>query len=147
MKLNREPTDEEVAEKAKLPLDEVMAVRDLTRVTTSLDTPVGDGDTTLGELHAESAADLEDEVLEREQEDAVDAALAKLPDDERQIIQARFGTGGRPELSIRDAARELGVTQKRPPRARGPRARPARHRRLARRLARGGLALTTLPAP
>ena len=113
VKLNREPTDEEVAEKAKLPLDEVMAVRDLTRVTTSLDTPVGEGDTTLGELHAESTADLEDELFEREQEDAVGAALAKLPADERRIIQARFGTGGRPELSIRDAARELGVTQNR----------------------------------
>ena len=125
-----------MAKKAKLPLDEVMAVRDLTRVTTSLDTPVGEGDTTLGELHAESTADLEDEVLEREQEEAVGAALAKLPADERQIIQARFGTGGRPELSIRDAARELGVTQNRGPRARGEGAGPAGHRRLARRLAR-----------
>lgn len=112
VELNRDPTDEEVAHKAKLPLDEVMAVRDLTRVTTSLDTPVGDGDTTLGELHAESASDLEDEVLEREQEQAVEVALARLPDDERQIIQARFGTGGRPARSLRDAARELGVTQK-----------------------------------
>ena len=72
-----------------------MAVRDLTRVTTSLDTPVGEGDTTLGELHAESAPNLEDEVLEREQEDAVATALAKLPDEERKIIEARFGTGGR----------------------------------------------------
>ena len=111
VKLNREPTDAEVAKKAKLPLDEVMAVRDLTRVTTSLDTPVGDGDTTLGELHAESTADLEDEVLEREQEEAVGSALAKLPENERKIIEARFGTGGRPELSIREAARALGVTQ------------------------------------
>jgi RNA polymerase sigma factor (sigma-70 family) len=50
-------------------------------------------------------------VLEREQEQAVGTALAKLPDAERQIIEARFGTGGRPELSIREAARALGVTQ------------------------------------
>jgi RNA polymerase primary sigma factor len=111
--LNRDPTDEEVAKKAKLPLDEVMAVRDLTRVTTSLDTPIGEGDTTLGELHAETTEDLEDEVMEREQEAAVDASLRKLPDDERRIIQARFGTGGREARSIRDAARELGVTQAR----------------------------------
>src|ERR671918_418108 len=62
--LNRDPTDEEVADRAKLPLDEVMATRDLTRVTASLDTPVSDGDTTLGELRAESTADLEEEVLE-----------------------------------------------------------------------------------
>jgi RNA polymerase primary sigma factor len=112
VELNRDPTDKEVAKRAKLPLDEVMAVRDLTRITTSLDTPVGDGDTTLGELHAESTADLEDEVMVKEQEEAVGAALAKLPDDERKIIMARFGTGGRPEVSLRDAARELGVTQK-----------------------------------
>jgi RNA polymerase primary sigma factor len=112
--LNREPSDEEVAHKAKLPLDEVMAVRDLTRVTTSLDTPIGeDGDTTLGELHAESATDLEDEVLEREQEEAVETALARLTDEERVIIQARFGTGGREAKSLRDAAREAGVTQAR----------------------------------
>jgi RNA polymerase primary sigma factor len=111
VELNRDPTDEEVAKKAKLPLDEVMAVRDLTRVTTSLDTPVGEGDTTLGELHAESASDLEDEVLEREQEQAVGDALSRLPDKERRIISARFGTGGRPERSLRDAAREVGVTQ------------------------------------
>jgi RNA polymerase primary sigma factor len=112
--LNREPTDEEVAKRAKLPLDEVMAVRDLTRVTVSLDTPVGDdGDTTLGELRAESTEDLEAEVFEREQEQAVDTALSKLSDEERAIIQARFGTGGRPAQSLRDAAREAGVTQAR----------------------------------
>ncbi len=111
--LNRDPTDEEVADKSKLPLEDVMAVRDLTRVTTSLDTPVGDGDTTFGELRAESTADLEDEVVEREQEDAVVQALSRLPDDERRLIQARFGTGGREAKSLREAAREIGVTQER----------------------------------
>ncbi len=110
-KLDREPTDEEVAEETKLPLEEVMAVRDLTRVTTSLDQTVGDGDTTLGELHAETTDDLEDEVLERHQEAAVEAALAKLPEQERLIISARFGTGGQRARSLREAAREVGVTQ------------------------------------
>jgi RNA polymerase primary sigma factor len=111
--LNRDPSDEEVARKSKLPLDEVMAVRDLTRVTVSLDTPVGDdGDTTLGELRAEATADLEDEVLEREQENAVEEALGKLPELEAEVIRGRFGTGGRPAKSIRDVARDLGVTQK-----------------------------------
>ena len=110
-RLDRVPTDEEVAKESKLPLHEVMAIRDLTRVSASLDSPVGDGDTTLGELHAESTIDLEDEVLEREQEQAVGEALSRLPEKERRIISARFGTGGRPERSLRDAAREVGVTQ------------------------------------
>src|ERR671935_44389 len=57
-------------------LDEVSAVRDLTRVTTSLDAPVGEGETSLGELRAETTVAVEDEVAEREQEEAVNAALA-----------------------------------------------------------------------
>jgi RNA polymerase primary sigma factor len=112
-RLDRDPTDEEVAKAAKLEVDEVAAIRDLTRVTASLDSPVGEGDTTLGDLHVEEAPELEDEVFEREREQAVNAALATLPDDERKIISARFGTGGRPARNLRDAAREVGVTQER----------------------------------
>ena len=70
-------------------------MRDLTRVTTSLDAPVGDGDTTLRRAAGRERRRLEDDFEEREQEQAVDAALAKLPEQERQIIKARFGTGGR----------------------------------------------------
>lgn len=110
-KLDRDPTDEEVSKAAQIPLDEVMATRDLTRVTTSLDTPVGDGDTTFGELHSDVTDPLEDEVLERQQEEDVEEALKRLPEQERRIIRARFGTGGRPEKGLRDAAREVGVTQ------------------------------------
>jgi RNA polymerase primary sigma factor len=108
---DRDPTDEEVAKKAKLPVEDVRVVRDLTRVTTSLDGPVGDGDTSLGELRAESETELEREVIERGQEEAVDTALAKLSDDEREVIRIRFGTGGAPARSVRDAARALGRTQ------------------------------------
>ena len=113
-KLDRDPTEEEIAAEAKVPLDEVKAVRDLTRVTTSLDAPVGeDGETSLGELHAESAPGVEEEIVERHQEAAVSAALEALPDDERRVIQLRFGTGGEAETSVRDVARTLGVSQQR----------------------------------
>src|SRR6478609_2277258 len=111
--LNREPTEEEIAERAKLPLDEVKAIRDLTRVTTSLDAPVGEGDTSLGELRTDSVAGVEDEVLERQQESAVGAALATLPEDERRVIELRFGTAAEPETSLREVARQLGLTQER----------------------------------
>jgi RNA polymerase sigma factor (sigma-70 family) len=112
IKLDREPTDEEVAEAAELDVEEVMAVRDLTRVTTSLDAPVGDGETSLGELRGESTESIEEDMIERQQENVVEAALAKLPEPQRRVVQLRFGTGGRPAASVRDAARELGVTQK-----------------------------------
>jgi RNA polymerase primary sigma factor len=112
-RLDREPSDEEVAAKAELPLEEVRAVRDLTRVTASLDQPVGEGETTLGELRAETTDGPEEEIVERHREQAVDAALANLPEAERRVIQLRFGTGGEPEVSLRDAGRELGISQER----------------------------------
>ncbi len=111
-KLNRDPTDEEVAKSTKLPLDRVAATRDLTRVTASLDAPVGDGDTSLGELHGQSTANVEEELAEVEQEQVIGEALERLSEQERRVVQLRFGTGGEPALSVRDAARELGVTQK-----------------------------------
>src|SRR6476659_5358171 len=59
-KLDHEPSDEEIAAEAKLPLDEVAALRDLTRVTTSLDAPGSeDGEATLGDLRADEAPPLE----------------------------------------------------------------------------------------
>ena len=111
-KLNREPTDEEVAKAAELPLEQVAATRDLTRVTTSLDAPVGDGDATLGDLRAESTTDVAGDLAEAQQEEIVGEALGKLSEQERRVVELRFGTGGRLAHSVRDTARALGVTQK-----------------------------------
>ncbi len=113
-KLDREPSDEEIAAEAKLPLDDVMAMRDLTRVTTSLDAPVSeDGDATLGELRADEAQAVEDEIADRQREQTVGAALSKLPESERRVIELRFGTGNEPVATLREVGRELGVTQQR----------------------------------
>ena len=50
-KLGREPTPEEIAEAAELPLEQVVEMLDVSRTVTSLDKPVGDeDDTSLGTL-------------------------------------------------------------------------------------------------
>jgi RNA polymerase primary sigma factor len=110
--LGREPTDEEVARRAEVDLDEVLAMRDLTKVTTSLDTPLGDGDATLGELQPEDRPGVEEQLLESERERAVEAALATLPDQHREVIRLRFGTGGRETLTVRETARRLGLPER-----------------------------------
>jgi RNA polymerase primary sigma factor len=113
-KLDREPSDEEIAAHADIPLEDVMSVRDLTRVTTSLDAPVSeDGDATLGELRADEAPPVEDEIADNEREQTVEAALSKLPEAERRVIQLRFGTSNEPVATLREVGRELGVTQQR----------------------------------
>ena len=115
-----------------------MALRDLSRVTTSLDATVGEGDTTLGELHAERTDDLDEEVLERQREHAVEAALAKLPEPERRMI-ARASAPADPRAALRDVGRAAASSQAGPA-ARGPRPERPPGRRLARGLARSRLA-------
>src|SRR5215210_622905 len=62
-KLGRDPTDEEVAAAAELPLEQIEEVRDAGRTVTSLDRPVGEeGETALGELLEGGAPPVHQEV-------------------------------------------------------------------------------------
>jgi RNA polymerase primary sigma factor len=112
-KLDREPTDEELAENSKFSAEQVAALHDLARVTTSLDTPVGEGDTTLGDLHAGETPPVHEDVIETQRESAVEDALSELPERERRVIELRFGTQGEGEQTLRDVGRRLGLTQER----------------------------------
>jgi DNA-directed RNA polymerase sigma subunit (sigma70/sigma32) len=61
--LGREPSEEEVAGAAQLPLRQVREVREATRTTTSLDRPVGEsGETSFGDLLPSDAPEPEEEV-------------------------------------------------------------------------------------
>ena len=61
--LGREPTDEEIAAEAELPLEQVEEVRDAARTVTSLDRPIGeDGDTALGDMLEGGAPPVDQEV-------------------------------------------------------------------------------------
>src|SRR5215475_6832753 len=52
VKLERQPTEEEVAKQAKLPLKQVREVRQAARAITSLDRPIGEGEGAFGDLFA-----------------------------------------------------------------------------------------------
>ena len=111
--LDREPTAKEVADRADLPIEEVLAMRDITRISASLDQPIGDGTTTLGELHAEETPQVTDEVAERELRSVMRQALDSLPDDERTVVRLRFGTDGGEPTTLTEAGRQLGVSAER----------------------------------
>jgi RNA polymerase primary sigma factor len=113
VQLDRDPTDEELAAKMELPVEDVAALRDLSRVTASLDAPVGESETTLGELKDGESPAPDGEVIERERERDVSAALEELPEREREILRLRFGTGGTPTASTREIGRKLGIGEER----------------------------------
>src|ERR671924_473325 len=112
-KLERSPTDEEVAKKAKLSLKHVKEVRAAARAVTSLDKPVGEeGDTSFGELIAGEGGEPSEEVHVSLTERAVRRAVNTLPAREREVVKLRYGMNGdRDPQSLEEIGRTLGLTR------------------------------------
>ena len=110
-KLGREATDEEIAAAAKLPVEEVAELRELTRGLTSLDQPVGeDGETAFGDLLASDRPQPAEEVETNERQELINDAVEQLPEAERNVIRLRFGLAGTEPLNLRQTGLELGIT-------------------------------------
>jgi RNA polymerase primary sigma factor len=115
LKLERPPTDEEVAGKAKLSLKHVREVRGAARAVASLDKPLGDeGHTAFGDIVATDKADVEEEVVVGLSEHLLRAAVSKLPEREQQVIKLRYGLNGDQDpKSLEMIGRQLGLTRER----------------------------------
>jgi RNA polymerase primary sigma factor len=113
-KLDRPPTDDELAAAAELTVDELNAVRDAARTVTSLDRPVGEqDDTSFGDLLPSDAGGPEDEVVISLQEEALRRALDDLPDRERMVVAMRYGINGGDPTPLREIGRQMGITPER----------------------------------
>ncbi len=110
-KLEREPTDEEIAEAAELSVREVRETRDAARVVTSLDRPVGEQEeTTLGALLASDDRGPEEEVEIGLREDVLREALDRLPEQEREVVKLRYGINGDDPTPLVETGRRLGIS-------------------------------------
>ena len=114
-KLGRQPTEEEVAEQAKLPLKQLREVRQAPRAITSLDRPVGDErDAALGDLFASDQPEPEEELTVSLEREVLRRAVAQLPEREREVVKRRYGIDGdRDPASLEAIGRELGLTRER----------------------------------
>jgi RNA polymerase primary sigma factor len=114
-KLGRQPTEEEVAKHAKLPLKQVREVREAARAITSLDRPLGDeGESALGDLIAGEQAPPEEDVTVSLEQQVLRRAVAQLPEREREVLKLRYGMNGdRDPASLETIGRELGLTRER----------------------------------
>ena len=113
--LGRAPTDEEVAEASGLDLEQVLALRDASRVVTSLDRPVGEEESTaFGDLLPSEGPSTEDEVELTLRESVVRDTIESLPERERTIIKMRYGLNGQQDPQpLSRIGRELGITPER----------------------------------
>jgi RNA polymerase primary sigma factor len=113
--LERTPTDEEVAKKAKLPIKQVREVRSAARAVASLDKPVGEDDSAaFGDLFASEERGPAEQVELQLTEIALHSAVAELPEREQRILKLRYGLNGTEDpKSLEEIGRIMGITRER----------------------------------
>jgi RNA polymerase primary sigma factor len=113
--LGREPTSDELARRAGVPLPKVELLLEAARQPTSLETPLGsEGDTPLGHLIPDPSGQTpEDTAMRGELADQVERAMAPLTDREREVLRLRFGLGLDREMTLEEVGRRLSITRER----------------------------------
>src|SRR6266542_3753725 len=112
--LGREPTLEEIAEEASLPIQQAHEVRAAARASTSLDQPVGEQeDAVFGDFVAGDDPLPEEEVEVSLRSQALTSALLSLPARERQVLVLRYGLDDAEPKTLEEIGRRLGLTRER----------------------------------
>jgi RNA polymerase primary sigma factor len=115
-RLGRPPTDAEIARALGLRPEQITRVRHAARAVASLDQPLGEGEgASLAEIVADtSTGEPVEEIHVSLRRDALHRALAALPDEERRVLELRYGLNGdETPVTLVEAGRRLGVSPER----------------------------------
>ncbi|MEV4802099.1 RNA polymerase sigma factor RpoD [Nonomuraea sp. NPDC049421] len=112
--LGREPIPEEIAKEMDLPVDRVVEIQRIAQEPVSLQSPIGEEDSDLGDFieDADAVVPMEAAAFIMLQ-DQLDDILATLSDREQRIIQLRFGLADGHPRTLEEVGREFGVTRER----------------------------------
>jgi RNA polymerase primary sigma factor len=114
MELGREPTLEEIAEEASLPIEQAREVKAAARASASLDQPVGEqDDAVFGDFVAGDEPLPEERVEVSLRSQALMTALHALPDRERQVLVLRYGLVDEEPKTLEEIGKRLGLTRER----------------------------------
>jgi len=113
--LGREPTVEELAEAAGVPVDEARRVLRISKHPVSLDRPVGEGDDSyFGDFIPDESTDSPVTTAAQEMlKDKIDVVLKTLTYREREIIKLRYGLGDGYTYTLEEVGRIFKVTRER----------------------------------
>jgi len=114
MELGREPTLDEIAEEASLPIEQAREVKAAARASASLDQPVGEQeDAVFGDFVAGDEPLPEERVEVSLRSQALAVALQALPDRERQVLVLRYGLVDEEPKTLEEIGKRLGLTRER----------------------------------
>ena len=113
-KLNREPTIDELARAAELPIKKVKDLLELVEEPVSLETPVGDGESSYGDLIEDTQVDRPElttaaSMRHRELVTALDTLNPRM----RTVLSLRFGLDGNKPQTLEEVGSGLGITRER----------------------------------
>ncbi|HET9323869.1 MAG TPA: sigma-70 family RNA polymerase sigma factor [Gaiellaceae bacterium] len=112
--LGREPTLEEVAEEASLPIEQAREVKAAAHASTSLDQPVGESeDAVFGDFVACAGPQPDEEVEISLRSQALARALGALTDRERAVLILRYGLDNSEPKTLEEIGRTLDLTRER----------------------------------
>jgi RNA polymerase primary sigma factor len=110
----RRASDAEIAEHTQLSVTTVRCLRGAARVTASLDEPVGEDATPLGDLVADvRAGDPFESAIAAESRDEVSSMLRLLPERHREVIVRRYGLSADGVQTHEQIGERLGVGEER----------------------------------
>ena len=113
-KLGREPTSQELSKDSGIPLHDVEKILNLTEEPISLDTPIGEEDSTLKDLIAdEKSLSPNDCLLEKDLTRHIRKLLGGLSPREEKILRLRFGIGEDGECTLEEIGRQFGLSRER----------------------------------
>jgi RNA polymerase primary sigma factor len=114
MELGREPTLDEIANEASLPVEQAREVRAAARASASLDQPVGDQeDAVFGDFVAGDEPLPEERVEGALRSQALAVALQALGERERQVLVLRYGLIDEEPRTLEEIGKRLGLTRER----------------------------------
>src|SRR5712691_10558392 len=113
-KLNREPTEEELAKESGFPEKRVQELLDLVEDPVSLETPVGDGESMYADLIEDIHSERPDESTSKKlRRTELAEALLRLNPRMRRVLSLRFGLDGDPPQTLEEVGAGLGITRER----------------------------------
>jgi RNA polymerase primary sigma factor len=112
----REPTDEEVAERLGWTVDEVRDVKGAMSDAGSLNKPLGsdEDNSELGDfVEDERASDTVGEVMREMETEGLQGAIERLPERHRRVLVRRYGLDDQKPATLADLSEELKVSRER----------------------------------
>ncbi len=112
--LGREPTPEEITAKMDMPLEKVRKVLKIAKEPISLETPVGEEDSHLGDfIEDKNVINPGDAIVNLNLAEQTRRVLATLTPREEKVLRMRFGIGEESDHTLEEVGQDFNVTRER----------------------------------